>query len=79
LEPLKPALPDDPHDTALPCVSVIVIVVLLNVALMWATPSASIDALALLSQSPYDYLVTFFLPAIARRGPFFVRAFVCVR
>src|SRR5262249_62210177 len=26
-----------------------------------------------------DYFVTFFLPAIARRGPFFVRAFVCVR
>ena len=25
------------------------------------------------------YFVTFFLPAIARRGPFFVRAFVCVR
>src|SRR5690348_9693833 len=25
------------------------------------------------------YLVTFFLPAIARRGPFFVRAFVWVR
>src|SRR5215211_6892322 len=41
LEPLNPALPDEPHDTALPCVSVIVIVVLLNVALMCATPSAS--------------------------------------
>src|SRR5688572_33426550 len=25
------------------------------------------------------YLVTFFFPAIARRGPFLVRAFVCVR
>src|SRR5207237_5821764 len=25
------------------------------------------------------YLVTFFLPAIARRGPFLVRALVCVR
>src|SRR4030095_255684 len=45
LEPLTPASPDDPHDTALPCVSVIVIVVLLNVALMWATPSASITRL----------------------------------
>src|ERR671920_1640879 len=45
LDPLKPALPEDPHDTALPCVSVIVIVVLLNVALMWATPSASITRL----------------------------------
>src|SRR5215212_3407052 len=41
LEPLNPALPEDPQDTALPCVSVIVIVVLLNVALMCATPSAS--------------------------------------
>src|SRR3954463_2020803 len=41
LDPLKPAFPDEPHETALPCVSVIVIVVLLNVALMCATPSAS--------------------------------------
>src|SRR5699024_7454789 len=41
LEPLNPALPEDPHATALPCASVIVIVVLLNVALMCATPSAS--------------------------------------
>src|SRR5919199_2169978 len=36
LEPLKPALPDDPQLMALPCMSEIVIVVLLNVALMWA-------------------------------------------
>src|ERR1041384_7515136 len=41
LEPLKPALPDDPHDTALPWLSVMVMVVLLNVALMCAIPSAS--------------------------------------
>src|SRR3954469_4179163 len=41
LEPLKPALPDDPHDTAFPRASVIVIIVLLNVALTWAMPSAS--------------------------------------
>src|ERR1700742_2865356 len=41
LESLKPALPDEPHDTALPCESVIVMVVLLNVALICATPSAS--------------------------------------
>ena len=34
-------------------------------------------ALGLLSGS--HYLVTFFLPAIARRGPFLVRALVCVR
>src|SRR6185503_8373821 len=44
-EPLKPALPDDPHDTAFPCVSVIVMVVLLNVALICATPSASMTRL----------------------------------
>src|SRR5688572_7600909 len=41
LEPLKPALPDDPQLMALPCMSEIVIVVLLNVAAMWAIPSAS--------------------------------------
>src|SRR5579862_2414774 len=40
-DPLKPALPDDPQDTVFPCVSVIVISVLLNVALTWAMPSAS--------------------------------------
>src|SRR5215204_2721829 len=45
LEPLKPALPEDPHDTVFPCVSAIVMVVLLNVALMWATPSASMTRL----------------------------------
>src|SRR5213595_2085322 len=38
LEPLNPALPDEPHETALPCVSVIVIVVLLKVALICAMP-----------------------------------------
>src|ERR687890_1932696 len=40
-EPLKPALPDEPQLTVFPCVSVIVIVVLLNVAWTWAMPSAS--------------------------------------
>src|SRR5205823_1830245 len=41
LDPLNPALPDEPHETAFPCESVIVMVVLLNVALTCATPSAS--------------------------------------
>jgi hypothetical protein len=41
LEPLKPALPDDDQDTALPRMSVMVTVVLLNVALTWAIPSDS--------------------------------------
>src|ERR671937_1181114 len=40
-DPLKPALPDDAHATALPCMSVIVIVVLLKVAFTWAIPSDS--------------------------------------
>src|SRR6185436_21063030 len=48
LEPLNPALPDEPHDTAFPWVSVMVIVVLLKVALMCATPSASTTRFAFL-------------------------------
>lgn len=55
-----------------------VIVVLLNVALTWAIPSASMMRFVFFPVA-MDYFVTFFLPAIARRGPFFVRAFVCVR
>jgi hypothetical protein len=61
-----------------------VIVVLLKVALTWAIPSASIMRfvffpIAILLGYLSHYLVTFFLPAIARRGPFLVRALVCVR
>ena len=62
-----------------------VIVVLLKVALMCATPSASTTRFAFfpVAITKYvfsnDYFVSFFLPAMARRGPFFVRAFVCVR
>src|SRR6478752_10876069 len=41
LEPLKPALPADPHARALPFMSVMVMSRLLNVAEMWATPSDS--------------------------------------
>ena len=74
-DPLKPAFPDEPQEIALPCESVMVIVVLLNVALMWAMPSASITRLVFFPVA-IRYFVTFFLPAIARRGPFFVRAFV---
>src|SRR5215475_1218068 len=48
LEPLNPALPDEPHETALPCESVMVMVVLLNVALICATPSASTTRFAFL-------------------------------
>src|SRR5579872_4183074 len=37
-EPLKPTLPADAQDSALPAPSVIVTIVLLNVDLMWACP-----------------------------------------
>jgi hypothetical protein len=77
-----------------------VIVVLLNVALICATPSDSITRFVFLPVAMFEpdgrwevgdgrtavspaprsrYFVTFFLPAIARRGPFLVRALVCVR
>src|SRR6476661_6920044 len=42
LEPLKPAFPDEPQEIVFPLLSVMVMVVLLNVALTWAMPSASI-------------------------------------
>src|ERR1041384_331296 len=83
-DPLNPALPDEPQVIALPCMSVIVMSVLLNVAVMWATPSASTTFLARLAPAGFPWTMTcvyffrmgFFLPAIARRGPFLVRALV---
>jgi hypothetical protein len=64
-------------------------IVLLKVALMWATPSAStwrfffrtglaIPSRFLAVRGRY-FRGAFFLPATARRGPLRVRAFVCVR
>src|ERR671914_2465943 len=41
LDPLKPAFPADPHASALPRMSVMVMSRLLNVAEMWAIPSVS--------------------------------------
>ena len=95
-DPLKPAVPAEAHTSAFPALSAIVISVLLNVALMWATPSDATIFLVFLvlvdlglakrHLPPGDwpgrvnyFLGAFFLPAIARRGPFLVRAFVCVR
>src|SRR3954462_3835338 len=40
-EPLKPAAPEVAHASALPCRSVIVMMVLLNEACTWAMPSAT--------------------------------------
>src|SRR2546430_735461 len=82
-DPLKPAFPDEPHVIVLPCMSVIVMSVLLNVAVMCATASASTTFLARLAPAfavaIYFLRTAFFLPGIARRGPFLVRALVCVR
>src|SRR5271170_7835259 len=37
-EPLKPMVPAEDHEIVLPCASVMVIIVLLNVEFTWATP-----------------------------------------
>src|SRR5690606_27916364 len=37
-EPLKPITPDEDHEIVLPCMSAMVIMVLLKEALTWATP-----------------------------------------
>src|SRR6202012_5711046 len=37
-EPLKPIVPADDHEIGLPCASVMVIMVFLNVEATWATP-----------------------------------------
>src|SRR6185503_930463 len=49
LDPLKPALPAEPQVIALPCMSLIVMSVLLSVAVMCATPSAATTFLARLA------------------------------
>jgi hypothetical protein len=64
--------------------SVMVISRLLKVAEMWATPSDSTTLRARLAAGALGatgvvigyFFVAFFLPAIARRGPFLVRALV---
>jgi hypothetical protein len=88
--PLMLIFPGVAQEITFPLVSVRVIIVLLNVAKIWATPTAStcFDFLRLLflsggkdQSSPFEiyFWGTFFLPAIARRGPLRVRAFVLVR
>ena len=83
LDPLNPDLPAEPHTTVFPWRSVIVISVLLNVAVMCAIPSDSttfFDRFVVPRVWAMIYFFTaFFFPAMGRLGPFFVRAFVCVR
>src|SRR5690606_33217423 len=90
-EPLKPAPPDDAHDSVLPCRSVIVMIVLLNDACTCAIPSETFlraflrarDAAACAAADcdlvAMDEPLYFFSATPARRGPFRVRAFVRVR
>src|SRR5512134_1549014 len=57
LDPLKPALPDEPQVIALPCMSLIVMSVLLKVAVMWAMPSASTTFLARLALAAFAWAI----------------------
>src|SRR5207249_8430608 len=63
LEPWNPALPEDPQVRVFPCISVIVMSVLLNVAVIWAMPSASTTFLARFAPAAFACAIYFF-----RRG-----------
>lgn len=83
MEPLNPALPAVPQVMVLPRMSVIVINTLLKVAEICTIPSASTvfrerfaPDLPVVGAVIGYFFVAFFLPAMARRGPFFVRALV---
>src|SRR5262245_45628050 len=89
-DPLKPTVPPDDDATVLPATSVIVTMVLLNVAWIWATPvwmflrtrflaRFALAAAAVVAAMSSRYLVGFFLLATVRRGPFRVRALLRVR
>ena len=90
-EPLKPAPPDDAHDSALPCRSVIVMIVLLNEAWTCAIPSDTFLRTFLRTRLPaeaegclamfsrFGRSVYFFSATPALRGPLRVRALVRVR
>ena len=90
-EPLKPTLPALAQQSVLPCRSVMVTIVLLNVDLMCACPWDDVLLLAALraffalgfaivsSPSAPTSSCAFFLPATVFFGPLRVRAFVCVR
>src|SRR3989339_569367 len=88
-DPLKPARPDEAHATTSPLGFAMEIIVLLKVALIWATPATSTRffvfftsffcvTVVVMRGTPYP-TTAFFLFAIVLRGPFLVRAFVRVR
>src|SRR5574343_654175 len=80
-DPRKPAPPEVAQDSALPIRSVMVMMVLLNEAWMWATPSATffLTFLRTLVAVFAMFCPYYFLPAMALRGPLRVRALVRVR
>ena len=87
LEPLKPSPPAEAHESALPWVSVMVTIVLLNVDWICAAPRSMFCARGvcewlffwqLLLPSSISLPDYFFLLAIVFLGPFLVRALVLV-
>ena len=74
-------MPADDQAIVLPWASVMVTIVLLNVAATWATPAMMfLRSLRRGTRGGFGhYLVTFFLPAMATALPLRVRAFVWVR
>src|SRR6187455_820814 len=81
-EPLKPTVPADAHEITAPVGSVIVTIVLLNVLLMWASPTATFFFSLRRTFLPADLggmRYHFFFPATVRLGPLRVRALVLVR
>ncbi|CAI8836578.1 protein of unknown function [Methylococcus capsulatus] len=78
-DPRKPEAPALAHESALPFLSVMVIMVLLKDALICAIPS-EISLLTLFTGRPVVAIVLPYLYfLIGRRGPFRVRALVRVR
>ncbi len=82
-EPLKPTFPALAHESVLPCRSVIVTIVLLNVDLMWASPWTTfffsrLRAFFALGLATAYFPFFRFTPTVFF-GPLRVRAFVCVR
>ena len=84
-EPLKPTVPADCQEITLPWGSVMLTMVLLNVDLICAAPTAMFLRSERLMRVRTCFLAAtcllpyFFLPPICLRGPLRVRAFVCVR
>ena len=81
-DPLKPRLPADAQAMVLPWSSVMVMIVLLNVALTWATPDVMFFLSRRLTRAVPCFAMAapyFFLPAIGRALPLRVRALVWVR